>query len=82
MVVKVHVSGADIAIGSIKARYNLTLTLIDIFLFKKMVLLSLPNALLTSPILRSTSNPLPGVKLPRKINLFTFLIGLRPKLTL
>ena len=46
-----------------------------------MVLLSLPNALLTSPILRSTSNPLPGVKLPWKINLFTFLIGLPPKLT-
>ena len=46
-----------------------------------MVLLSLPNALLTSPILRSTSNLLPGVKLPRKINLFTFLIGLPPKLT-
>ena len=66
MVVIVHVSDAYITIGSIRARYNLTLILIDIFVFAKLVLLSLSNALLASP---------------RKINLFTFSMGSPPKLT-
>ena len=40
------------------ARYNRTFILIDIFIFEKIVPLSLPKALLASAILRSTSNPL------------------------
>ena len=72
MVVTVHVSDAYVAVGSIRARYSLTLTLIVIFVFEKIILLSFSNALLASPILQSTSNPLPGIKLPRKINLYVF----------